>query len=52
MESLRKLKKKHAIQKDIENPHNLRSKNVWWRDESDELKTYQVELSCEYFLAS
>ena len=46
------LKEKHAIQKDIENPHNLRSKNVWWSDESGEQKNNQVELSCKYFLAS
>ena len=46
------IKKRHVIQKDIENPHNPRSKNVWWSDKSDEQKTGQVELSCKYFLAS
>ena len=39
------LKKKHVIQKDIENPHNLRGKNVWRSDENDEQKTYHYPVN-------
>ena len=50
LKSLRKLKKKHVIQKDIEKPHNLKSKNVWWSNESDEQKPYQANYPVKIFL--
>ena len=49
-ESLRKLKKKTCNPKDIENPHNLRSKNVWWAMKVTNKKLTKLNYPANIFL--